>query len=264
MTPPPAANAVAVDLPAFSGPLDLLLHLIERQELDITAISLTAVAEQYLAQMATFQDQKIEHLIDFLVIGARLVLIKSRALLPQNPVTIAGEEEEEDPAAALIRQLRRYKRFKEAAAWFQARETAGLRTYLRVAPPPRLEGKLDLSGVTAETLLAAVRNALSRAAEREESVIIVRPRRITIEGQMSRLRRQVSRRTTIGFAELLSNQATRVEVAVTLLAVLELMKRREIRAEQPEPFGPIAIAATADQAIPSANGEFDQKTDAQA
>jgi segregation and condensation protein A len=109
-----------IDLPAFSGPLDLLLHLIERQELDITAISLVQVTEQYLAQIEQLKENRIDELIDFLVIAARLVLIKSRALLPQTPVIIEGEEEE-DPAEALVRQLRQYKRFKQAAAWLAAR-----------------------------------------------------------------------------------------------------------------------------------------------
>lgn len=124
-----------IDLPEFAGPLDLLLHLIERQELDITSISLVNVTEQYLKQVESLKQNRIEHLIDFLVLAARLVLIKSRALLPQSPIVIEGEEDEEDPAEALIRQLREYKRFKEAAQWFQTREEEGLRTYLRVAPP---------------------------------------------------------------------------------------------------------------------------------
>ncbi len=106
-----------IDLPAFAGPLDLLLHLIDREELDITAISLAKVTEQYLSQIEELKNNRMEQLIDFLVVGARLVLIKSRALLPQD-VSLTGEdEEEEDPAEALIRQLRQYRRFKIAAAW---------------------------------------------------------------------------------------------------------------------------------------------------
>jgi len=113
-----------IDLPAFSGPLDLLLHLIDRQELDITAISLAHVTEQYLLQIERLKENRMEQLIDFLVVAARLVLIKSRALLPQTPVVIEGEEEE-DPAEALVRQLRQYKLFKQAAKWFGQREEQG-------------------------------------------------------------------------------------------------------------------------------------------
>ncbi|RMH00300.1 MAG: hypothetical protein D6706_04220 [Chloroflexi bacterium] len=230
-----------IELPVFSGPLDLLLHLIERQELDITAISLVQVTDQYLAQIEAMKQNRIEHLIDFLVIGARLVQIKSRALLPQNPVVMIGEEEEEDPAEALVRQLREYKRFKQAAGWLKEREEQGLRTYLRVAPPPKLEGRLDMSGITVETLLAAVREALTRVENLEESVSIVQPRRITIETQMSRVRQMLRKKRPFLFHDILSHKPSRVEIAVTLLAVLELIKRHEARVFQPEMFGPIEI-----------------------
>ena len=232
-----------IDLPSFAGPLDLLLHLIERQELDITAISLVKVTEQYLNQIEQLKQNRVEQLIDFLVVAARLVQIKSRALLPQTPVIIEGEEEEEDPAEALIRQLRQYKRFKQAAAWLQAREEQGLRTYLRVAPPPKLEGRLDMSGVTVDSLLTAVRDALARVDDREESVAIIQPRRITIEGQMNRLRQRAKTSSAFNFTDLLSSKTSRIEISITLLAVLELIKRREIVAMQSEMFGPIALRA---------------------
>lgn len=238
-------NQYKIDLPVFAGPLDLLLHLIERQELDITAISLVKVTEQYLAQIEQLKENKIEQLIDFLVVAARLVLIKSRALLPQTPVIIEGEEEE-DPAEALVRQLKQYRQFKNAAAWLQAREESGLRTYLRVAPPPKLESRLDLEGVTVDTLLTAVREALARMETLDDSVTIVQPRRITIEGQISKLRRQVKTGDTT-FHALLSSDTSRVEVSITLLAVLELIKRHEITAHQSDMFGPIAIRAAATQ-----------------
>lgn len=232
-----------IDLPSFAGPLDLLLHLIERQELDITAISLVKVTEQYLEQIEQMKQNRMEELIDFLVVAARLVQIKSRALLPQTPVIIEGEEEEEDPAEALLRQLREYKRFKQAASWLQNREEQGLRTYLRVAPPPKLEGRLDMTGITVDALLVAVQDALSRVEDREESVSIVQPRRITIEGQINRLRQRAKTGLSFGFTDLLSAQTSRVEISITLLAVLELIKRREILASQTEMFGPIELRA---------------------
>jgi segregation and condensation protein A len=237
-----------IDLPSFAGPLDLLLHLIERQELDITAISLVKVTEQYLDQIEQMKQDRIEQLIDFLVVAARLVQIKSRALLPQTPIIIEGEEEEEDPAEALLRQLREYKRFKEAAALLQKREEQGWRTYLRVAPPPKLESHLDMSGVTIDALLTAVREALSRVDDREESVAIVQPRRITIEGQINRLRQRAKTGIAFGFADLLSAKTSRIEISITLLAVLELIKRREILASQEEMFGPIELRANPEQA----------------
>lgn len=232
-----------IELPVFAGPLDLLLHLIERQELDITAISLLEVTEQYLEQVARLKENKIEQLIDFLVIGARLVLIKSRALLPQSAAALPGDEESEDPAAALARQLRTYKHFKQAAAWLAQCEAAGLRTYLRLAPPPRLETHLDLGGVTLATLPAALRAALARTATLEESVSLVQRRALTVQAQMERLCRDLKRGGSYTFRQLLSSRPSRVEVAVSLLALLELIKRQEVEAIQAEPFGPIDIRA---------------------
>lgn len=239
-------NQYTIALPAYNGPLDLLLHLIERQELDITAIALARVTEQYLAQVEELKRNRVDELIDFLVIAARLILIKSRALLPQDPDLPGGDGEEEDPAEALVRQLRQYKRFKQVAAWLHAREEQGLRTYLRVAPPPKLDSHLDLTGVTVETLITAVRAALERSENRDESVAIVQPRRITIEGQIRRLRFRTRGQKRIQFEELLSEERTGVEVAITLLAVLEMIKRREIRASQDELFGPISIEGLKD------------------
>ncbi|MCP4422115.1 MAG: segregation/condensation protein A [Chloroflexi bacterium] len=240
------SHPYTIDLPSFAGPLDLLLHLIERQELDITAISLVKVTEQYLNQIEQLKQNRIEQLIDFLVVAARLVQIKSRALLPQTPVIIEGEEEE-DPADALIRQLKTYRRFKHAAAWLQNREKLGLRTYLRVAPPPKLEGRLDMSGVTVESLLTAVRNALARVEEQEKSVAIIQPRRITIEGQIMRLRQRAKAEGTFRFTELLSAKTSRVEISITLLALLELIKRREVVASQAEMFGPIELRSNPEE-----------------
>ena len=109
------ASLYKIDLPEFAGPLDLLLHLIDRQELDITAISLVQITRQYLMQIEEMKKDRVEHLIDFLVVGARFSVIKSRALLPKIPTLPGDDEDEEDLAEALIRQLREYKRFKQAA-----------------------------------------------------------------------------------------------------------------------------------------------------
>ena len=241
-----------IELPAFAGPLDLLLHLIERNELDVTAISLSAVTEQYLEQIEQLKHEKVDHLIDFLVIGARLVLIKSRALLPQLPSTLLDEEDEEDPAEALARQLREYKRFKQAAAWLAEREGRGLRTYLRLAPPPKLESHLDLSGVTIDSLISAVQTALERNDQMEESVAVaVKKQAMTIESQIVKLRSRIKTHRHIYFHELLSGDYGRVEVSLTLLAVLELIKRYEVDAFQPVLFGPIEIRGRAEEPVPA-------------
>jgi segregation and condensation protein A len=232
-----------LELPVFNGPLDLLLHLIEREELDITAVSLAQVTGQYLAQVRQMSEGQIEGLIDFISIGARLALIKSRALLPRPTVLPGGDELEEDPAEALLRQLHAYKRFKTVANWLDARQRRGLRTYLRVAPPPRLEGHLDLSGVDAHSLIKAMEAVLARVETIEESLEVARPRQLTIDDQMDILRERLDRRRPFLFADALVNPKDRTEVAVTLLALLELIKRREAQAHQTRMFGPIEVTA---------------------
>lgn len=234
-------NHYRVELPVFNGPLDLLLHLIEREELDITAVSLVQVTGQYLIQVRQMGEDQIEGLIDFISIGARLVLIKSRALLPRPIVFSGNEEEEEDPAEALLRQLHAYKRFKVAAKWLDDRQRLGLRTYLRVAPPPRLDDHLDLSGVDVHTLLDAMLTVLSRVETKEESVEVARPRQLTIEDQLGKLRNRLSHGRPFYFADFLIDLRDRTEVAVSLLALLELIKRREARAHQSQLFGPIEV-----------------------
>ena len=243
MTPVKPSSQYSIDLPAFAGPLDLLLYLINREELDITVISLAKVTEQYLAQIELLKKDRMEQLIDFLVIGARLLLIKSRALLPHVPQVGDGEEEE-DPAEALLRQLRQYRRFKGAASWLHGREADGMRTYLRVAPLPKTAGRLDMSGISLDSLISAILAAIRRAEDLEDSVSLVRPRQISIQDQIGRLRFRIRDGSSVRFKELLSSASSRLEVAVTLLAVLELIKRREVTAVQESMFGPIELKSS--------------------
>lgn len=230
-----------ISVPAFAGPLDLLLHLIERQELDITVISLAQVTDQYLHQIEALKENRLPHLIDFVVVGARLVWIKSQALLPRSPVTPLEGEESEDPAELLVRQLKVYRQFKQSAEFLKQREAAGLRTYLRVVPPPRVTSKLDLTGVTPGALLKAMLDVLERLQQQEASMEVARPRPVTVEGQMEQVRLALQTRPQLYLTELLSSQVNRVEVTVTLLAVLEMIKRREATVQQPVLFGPILI-----------------------
>ena len=230
-----------VELPVFSGPLDLLLHLIEREELDITAVSLSLVTGQYLAQVRSLRDDQIEGLIDFISVGARLVLIKSRALLPR-PISLPSDDEvEEDPAEALLRQLVAYRRFKNAACWLDDRQRNGLRTYLRVAPPPRLDGQLDLTGVDVQSLTAALERVLARQESKDDSLTVAGSPEITIDGQLDKLRERLGTGRPFLFADALRNPRDRTEVAVTLLALLELIKQREAQAQQDRLFGPIEV-----------------------
>ncbi len=239
---PQSESTHLIDLPVYSGPLDLLLHLIERQELDITAISLAEVADQYLEKIEAMKQDRLEHLMDFLVIAAKLLVIKSRALLPQVAQEYTDGEEEEDPAETLARQLREYKRFKEIGAWLNQRQTNGLRSYLRLATPPQMETALDLTGVNTHLLRASLLEVFNRSGLKEESVeVATRKRNVTIDDQIRRLRTALKISNQVFFSQLLSDHLTWSEVSVTLLAILELIKRHEVDVSQPVLFGPIEI-----------------------
>ena len=203
-----ANNSYQIDLPVYSGPLDLLMNLIEQNELDITSISLLAVTDQYLAYVGNLNESKIEHLLNFLVIGARLLLIKSRALLPHQDASLPLEDIE-DPAEMLARQLRDYRRYKEAGSWLQDRRARGFRTYLRIVPTQHLEYHVDLNGVTTASLLFATREALNRAKLLEDSLSSGnREHQITIEGQIKKLQQQLDQGSLTSFSKLLSEKTS--------------------------------------------------------
>jgi len=227
----------SIHLPAFQGPLDLLLQLIERDELDITAISLVQVTDQYLAIIEEMGRQGIADLTAFLVVAARLVLIKSRALLPGQP---APTEEEEDVAADLIQQLEAYRRFKEAAQELAWREEGGLRSYVRVGAPQAVPASFELDGLTMEGLLAAAQEAFGMLPAAPVETVIAQVA-VTIADQIERIRERLGRRERFLFHEMLSAAASRVEVIVTLLAVLELLKQGLVSVRQEGLFGPITI-----------------------
>lgn len=237
---PPATYVVS--LPVFQGPLDLLLHLIEREELDITAVSLVQVTDQYLAYIEGVRETDLDSLADFLVVAARLLLIKSRALLPRPPAVL-GEEEEEDPGELLARQLREYKRYKEVARGLSQRESDGLHSFVRLAPAPKPSGRVDLEGITLDALLEAVRRALAVVPETPTVDHVVGPFRITIGERAAHILSLAAAGTRFTFLSLLENARSRVEIIVTLLAVLELFKRGKIAVRQESLFGEIFIEA---------------------
>jgi segregation and condensation protein A len=243
-----------VQLPVFEGPLDLLLHLVEREELDITTIALAQVTDQYLAYLAELERRQVEELADFLVVAAKLLLIKSQALLPQPPVLTP---EEEDVGEELVRQLQAYKRFKEVAALLHEREKQGLHGYVRIAPLPRPEPQPDLGNVALTDLLAYVQEALD-ALPAPAVGEVVTPITVTVEEQIARIETQLTRQGQVRFREFLSEATTRVEIIVTLWAVLELVKQERARVWQERLFGEIFIerevAAPEELAAESAGG----------
>lgn len=228
----------------FEGPLDLLLHLIETEELPITAVSLTQVTGGYLAYLSTLEERRPDGIADFLVMAARLLYIKSLALLPR-PADEASEDEEQDPAEALARQLREYKLFKDKAEHLHTLEASGQRGYVRLAPPPKLEKRLDPAGMTVQALWLAVYEVLRDYEAPPTPAATIEPHQITVQDKMAALQKWLQADKVVHFRQFLGQAASRVEIIVSLLAVLELLKRRQIRVEQPAPFGDIVIEGVA-------------------
>ncbi|MEA3376182.1 MAG: segregation/condensation protein A [Chloroflexota bacterium] len=237
-----------IKLPVFEGPLDLLLRLIEREELDITAVALAEVTDQYLERLADLEQREVRDLVDFLVVAAKLVLIKSAALLPSSSRP-SPEDEAEDVGRDLVRQLKIYSQFKQVAGLLHERERKGLHSYVRLVPLRRLPPEPDLSDVTIQDLISLAQEALDTASGPPVGEV-VSPVTVTIEEQIDHIEHELSRREQVSFRTLLSRAASRLEIIVTLLAVLELIKQDRVRVHQETLFGEIFIRKLPD---PSSN-----------
>ncbi len=229
-------SGYTVTIPVYEGPLDLLLDLIERAELDITRVALAQVTDQYLAYIHAMQEVNAEEISAFLVVAAKLIQIKSEALLPRPAVRKPGEEDE-----MLAQQLRVYKRFKEIASWLEGRVEQGLRTHLRVAPPPKMEARLDLSGLTLADLLAAAMSIFAEEQEKAALGTVISVPRITVREKINLIARLLQKEQRATFQMLLGEKPTRLEVVVTFLALLELVKRYRVEAWQEGLFSNIQI-----------------------
>lgn len=232
-----------MQIPVYEGPLDLLLSLIERAELDVTAVSLAAVTDQYLAHLQGLEQLVPDEISSFLVIAAKLVQIKSEALLPRPPEREAGEE---DPGIALVEQLKLYKRYKEIGVWLEERQAQNLRTFLRVAPPPKVEPKLDLSNLTLEGLLNAAEAAFAKEKDKKPLTTIITAPKVTIREKIDLITKTLKNIQRMTFSGLVTDKATRVEIVVTFLALLELIKRYRVTAKQEQLFGDIEFERSED------------------
>jgi segregation and condensation protein A len=227
----------------YEGPLDLLLDLIERAELDVTSVSLAVVTDQYLTSIRGLEQLNADEISAFLVIAAKLLQIKSEALLPRPPVRAPGEE---DVGRSLVDQLKLYKRFKEIGSWMNDRQNANLRTFLRVAPPPKIEPKLDLSNLTLEKLIGAAQEAFAKDWNKQPLGVIIAAPRVTIREKIDLITKMMQDVGRSNFRALLNQGASRLEVVVTFLAMLELVKRYRIQARQEGLFSDIEIDRTED------------------
>jgi segregation and condensation protein A len=245
-------TAYQVALPVFEGPLDLLLHLIEREELDITQVSLAQITTQYLEYLAQISERDPDSLADFVAVAARLLLIKSRVLLPQPPTSLSPEDD--DVGEDLVRQLLEYKKFKEAAGWLKALDEQGLHSYIRLAGLPPLERAVDLGDVTLDDLLSAIQRVLAIKPPELSVNGSISPVTITIADQMALIERKTARGRPVSFIQLMEPARNRLEVIVTLLALLEMVKQLRVSMRQNRPFGDIQIVRRGGTAAPEAQG----------
>ena len=242
-----AAFRLSVPLPdgAFEGPLDLLLHLIERNELDITEVSLLGVTEQYLGYLRAADEINLGALADFVAIGARLLLLKSRALLPSEEEEI--EFQEDDPED-LVKALREYRRYKEAAAFLRERDT-GHQTYRREVAPPEVTLPTGLDRVTLDSLVDVLREVMERLPEEEPTGAVV-AERVRLRDRLRGLVELLEREQRTSFRRLVEHATSRVTVIVDFLAVLELIKSRYLVATQSERFGDIDLVRIEGAVVP--------------
>jgi len=232
------AQIYNISTPVYEGPLDLLLQLIERAELDITRLALAQVTDQYLLFIKTLDELSAEDVSAFLVIATKLLQIKSEALLPRPPVR---EEGEEDPGEALAQQLITYKLFKKAAESLAERGQQNLRTHLRLAPTPVVEASLDLSNLSLDDLLESARLAFSKLDYQNAIKVGVPYSIFSIRKKIDDIIQKLRVRGTYSFWNLLNGPRSRLEIAVTFIAVLELIKQNMVKAYQEKLFGEIEI-----------------------
>jgi segregation and condensation protein A len=231
-----------VRLTVFEGPLDLLLQLIQRQELDITQVSLALVTDQYLQHIQDLEVVGAKELSEFLVIAAQLLLIKSRLLLPSPPAP-SSDEEEGDAGQELVQRLETYRRYKAAAQQLHTWEGSGQRAFVRAAPPAFPPPSLPPAAASPAELLTALQRILAVAPPAPTVSNVVSPIRVSITDRMSLIRESVQSASRCALHSLFSPSSSREEVIVTFLALLELVRRGEMVACQERVFGEILISA---------------------
>lgn len=233
-----------VQFEVFEGPLDLLLYLVKKEEVDIYQVNLTKLATEFLEYVELMRELDLDIAGEFLVMAATLMYIKSRELLPRDQRVVDEQDvqDEEDPRWELIKRLVEYKKFKDAATRLQELEIRQEQTYKRQPQAQPLEQAPVRTQVSVFDLIAGVNAVLKRIKEKETGKELV-PERWTVSEKIEFIRSTLAERGRVSFLELFSDSATRGEVVATFLALLELMRLGVARAIQPEPFGEIEITS---------------------
>ena len=258
---PPHFESILPDYPVrltnFEGPLDLLLHLIRKNEVDIYDIPIVVISQQYLEYLDLMREIDLDVAGEFLVLAATLIHIKSRMLVPRVEAGGEGGEPEEDPRAALVQRLLEHQRFKAAAEMLHECETVRSAQWTR--PDERME---EIAGAPFErelevdlfSLLQAFQAVLARARNRRTSIPLP-AERVSIETRMQEMFDRLVKSGSCGFEDLFADVSCRQEIIVTFLATLELIRTRLIRVLQTRVCGPIRIhlgeRATEAPAVPA-------------
>ena len=223
----------------YEGPLDLLLHLIEQAELDITKLALAKVTDQYLAHLRSISDRDPVEVSAFLVIAAKLVFIKSSILLPSDNDN--SPEEEEDLGDQLARQLIEYKKYKDVSHWLKDREQNRLQAFYRVGAPPKYREILDISDISTDDLVDILLNIYFENEDFTPLSDVVSITALTIKNKIREIVDKFRDKRQSNFGEILGEEPSRLDLVVTFLALLELIKHHTIEAAQESIFGDIAL-----------------------
>lgn len=233
-------SAPIIQVQSFEGPLDLLLQLVERRRLPIAELSLVAVADQYLAQVRALPQVQPDALSEFLAIGARLLLLKSRSLLPaiEPPANPEGDDED---GADLVRRLEAYRAFKLIAAEIGRLDALGPSSFSGGARPANLAPEATALQAIAPSLLASLYETIERRRTPPPLQTDTTIPRASVADRIARLRGRLAEAGHVAWTDVCGDTVD--EIVVTLLAVLELVRRGEMTIVQPDLFGPIRLEA---------------------
>lgn len=244
--------ALQVFLEAFEGPLDLLLYLIRRQNIDILDIPVAEITKQYVQYIEMMSDMQLDLVGEYLVMAAMLAEIKSRMLLPR-PET--EEEEEEDPRAELVRRLQEYERFKQAAQDISDLPRLERDVFVAVVDAPDRKVVTQLPDVTMKELLLAFHDVLKRAEMYSNLKLTREP--LSTRQRMSEILTRIKAGQFIVFADLFDAEEGRMGVAVTFIAILELLKEAVIEVVQSEEFAPLHVRAASSVRLVEEEGDLE-------
>jgi segregation and condensation protein A len=245
--------ALQVFLEAFEGPLDLLLYLIRRQNIDVLDIPIAEITKQYVQYIEMMHELQLELAGEYLLMAAMLAEIKSRMLLPRPQTD--DEEEEEDPRAELVRRLQEYERFKKAAQDISDLPRLERDTFIADAEAPERKIVTQLPDVTLKELLLAFHDVLKRAEMFSNLHLQREP--LSVRQRMSEILARINASAFTGFADLFDPEEGRMGVAVTFIAVLELLRETVIEVVQAEEYSPLHVRAASSVRLVTEDGVGD-------